>query len=190
MKKFALLVLLATGLAVSASAAITAGLEAGYLTDNKDAYWAGRIGWEFKTTSAFSHQVEIELGYTQHTESEVAPAPLSAGILLTQKSKLTPITINYRAETTPADKLGYYFGAGIGQSRVSARFLGSGVPIVSDSGNALVFQAFTGLSYKATPAVTLHAGVKYLRIDDVDLFGITAEVGDDFVLTAGVSFKF
>jgi hypothetical protein len=105
MKKIALLVLLATGLATAAPAAITAGLEAGYLTDNQDAYWAGRVGWQFKAASSLSHQVELEIGHTEHTEGPF-------------KTTLTPVTINYRAEIASANKLGYYFGAGVGQSYV------------------------------------------------------------------------
>lgn len=182
MKKLALIALFATSLAAPAPAAVIAGLEAGYLTDNNDAYWAGRVGWEFKTTSVFSHQVELEFGSTEHAD-DIAPTQ-------TTKTKLTPITINYRVETSRADKLGHYFGAGVGQSRASYRMLGSGVPIFSDSGKALAIVAFTGVCYKATPAVTLHAGVKYLWIDDVKIFNTDFEVGDDFVLTAGVSFKF
>lgn len=66
----------------------------------------------------------------------------------------------------------------------------SGVPFISDSDTTFVAQVFTGLSYKATPATTLHVGVKYLSIEGVNLFGLTGEVGEDFALTAGVSFKF
>jgi len=189
MKKIALIALLATGLANVAPAAITAGLEAGYLLDNQDAYWAGRVGWEFKTTSNFSHQVELEFGYTEHKESETLPAP-GGSFTVEGKTKLTPITINYRAATTVADKLGYYFGAGVGQAKASLDINGSGVPIISDSGNALALQAFAGVNYKATPAVTLHAGVKYLWVDEVELLGAEIEVGDDFALTAGISFRF
>jgi hypothetical protein len=46
------------------------------------------------------------------------------------------------------------------------------------------------VSYQPSTATTLHLGVKYLWIDDVDLFGSSVEVGDDIAITAGVSFKF
>jgi opacity protein-like surface antigen len=185
MKKLVLLTLLATSLATQAAAAITAGIELGYLTDGQEAYWSGRGGWAFNTSGSLSHQVELEIGHTEDKAAFGGPAgPLSF------KMKITPLTINYRVETTPADKLGFYFGAGLGQSRVSISGAGSGVPNISDSDNAFTVQAFTGLSYKATPATTLHAGLKYLRIGEAELFGATDDVGDDLILTAGVSIRF
>jgi len=191
MKKFPAIALLTACLAVSAQASGVAGFEAGYLTDNKDAYWAGRIGWEFKNDANFSHQVELEYGYTKHSESEVVPVPLGGTILFNQKTKLQPLTINYRAETTPADKLGYYFGAGLGETRATLNLPGSGVPSFSTSDNAFTVQAFAGMNYKVTPNTTLQVGVKYLWIGDVTLFGsIKAKVGDDLALTAGVSVRF
>lgn len=191
MRKLALIALIATSLATVATAAMTAGLEAGYLTDNKDAYWAGRVGWEFKADSSLTHQVELEYGYTKHSETNLAPVPLPETIPTNGKTELKVTTINYRAETTAADKLGYYFGAGLGQTRASLSLRGSGVPVISDSDTAFTVQAFAGLSYKATPNATLHVGVKYLWVGDVTLFGsIKAKVGDDLALTAGVSVKF
>jgi len=188
MKKFACLLLLATGLAVSAPAVVTTGFEAGYLTDNKDALWSGRVGWEFKTDSNFSHQVELEYGYTKHSESGLAPAPLGLGgtIPYSNQTKLQPLTINYRAETTPADRLGFYFGAGLGETRATLS-----APGISTSDSAFTGQVFAGLNYKATANATLHLGLKYLWIGDVTFFNvIKAKVGDDLALTAGVSVKF
>lgn len=184
MKRFVSLALIATSLAVSARALVVAA-EVGYLTDNKDAYYSGRVGWDFKTGSEMSHQLELELGYTQHSET----ASL-LGSPVTAKSKITPFTVNYRAETTRAGKLGYYFGAGLGFARTSFSMPGSGVPSVSDSATGFALQAFTGVSYEISPTATLHLGAKYLWIDDVDMFGSSIEVGDDIALTAGVSFKF
>jgi opacity protein-like surface antigen len=176
MKKLALLALLATSLVTSASAALTAGLEAAYLTDDQEAYWAARVGWEFKATSSLSHQLEFEIGHTEHKEGDFG---------LTFKTKLTPFTLNYRAETTAANKLGFYFGAGVGQSYVEYSVLS-----FSDDATALTFQAFVGLNYKATPAATLHLGVKFLRVGDADFDVGTIEVGNDTALTAGVSIRF
>jgi len=186
MKKLATIILLASGLAASAPAAITAGLEAGYLLDGKDAYWAGRFGWELTKGLSLSHQVEIELGYTEHSESESF-----SGFSLEANSRLTPLTINYRVETTRATKLNYYFGAGLGQAKVEFNVRGSGVPNFSDHSTAFAVQAFTGLSYQVASATTLHVGLKYLWVDEVDLFGANdIEIGDDFALTAGISVKF
>jgi opacity protein-like surface antigen len=185
MKKFALLILLAAGVATNALAVITAGLELGYLTDGEETYWAARGGWEFKTGTAFNHSAELEIGFTEDAASFSGPAGA-----LALKMKIMPLTINYRAETTGTNKLGFYFGAGLGQSRVKISGSGSGVPNLSDSDSAFTVQAFTGLNYKATPALTLHAGLKYLRIGEADLFGANDDIGDDLIVTAGASFRF
>ena len=132
MKKFATIALLATSLATSASAAITAGLEAAYLTDDQEAYWAARVGWEFKATASLSHQLEFELGHTEHAEGDFG---------LTWKTKLTPFTLNYRAETIAAGKLGFYFGAGVGSpmwNTACSPFLTTRVPLRSRLSSDLI----------------------------------------------------
>ncbi|HWA26016.1 MAG TPA: outer membrane beta-barrel protein [Lacunisphaera sp.] len=185
MKRILLLALLAAGLASAAPAAVTAGLEVGYLTDNKDAIWSGRIGWQFASTVNLSHQVELEIGHTEHTEGLAPGSPYHF------KTKLMPVTLNYRAETSAADKLGFYFGAGVGQTRVSYRLPGAGVPNVWDSDNAFSYQAFGGVTYKLTANASLRAGVKYIHVGDATVFSFAkVEVGDDLALTAGLDFKF
>jgi len=188
MKKSYLLtaVLVAGSLASAASAATTAGLEVGYLTDNKDAYWSGRVGWVFNTGTNLSHQVELELGYTKHVETEVLPAPANT-ILFSAHTRLQPLTINYRGETTAADKLGFYYGVGVGQCWVHIDFPVSGG---SSGDTAFAFQGFAGINYKVGPAATLHLGAKFLRVGNVDLSGSSIEVGNDTALTAGVSIRF
>lgn len=177
MKKLLTSALLATSLAVSASAATIVGFEAGYLTDSKDAYLSTRIGYEIKADTSLSHQLEIELGYSKSTDSGV-------------DFKVMPLTFNYRAEFIGGRKLGYYLGGGVGVSRNSIRFPGSGVPWISDSDTALALQAFTGINFKVSPTTTLNLGVKYLWIGEASLVGITDDVGDDLAVMAGVSFRF
>lgn len=171
MKKIAIIALLATSLTTSAHALIV-GADVGYLTDAKEEYLSARIGHEFKADASLSHQVELEIGYTGQKESGV-------------KGNFYPLTVNYRAETATAKKLGFYFGAGAGFAITEISGFG-----VSDNGTSLALQAFTGLSYKASPTVTLHAGVKYIWLDNVKLFGVDVELGDDLALTAGLSIKF
>lgn len=184
MKKLVSLALIATSLAVSARALVI-GADLGYLTDDQEAYYSVRVGHAFKADASLSHQVELEFGYTSHSETV---APLGAPLKAT--SKITPFTLNYRAETVRGDKLGFYYGAGLGMARSSFSMPGSGVPTISDSGSSFALQGFAGVSYQASAAATLHVGVKYLWIDDVDLFGSGVEVGDDIAISAGVSFKF
>ncbi|HEX2861238.1 MAG TPA: outer membrane beta-barrel protein [Lacunisphaera sp.] len=175
MKKLASLALIATSLAVSAQALVV-GVDAGYLLDAKEEYISARLGHEFKADTNLGHSAEIEVGYTGQKE---------AGI----KASSMPVTINYRAESK-AEKLGYYFGAGAGLARTELKAPGSGVPTISDSDTSFAAQAFAGLTYHASATVSLHAGVKYIWIDDVKLLGINAEVGDDVAFSGGLSIKF
>jgi opacity protein-like surface antigen len=176
MKKLVSLALIATSLAVSAQAFV-GGFDVGYLTDAKEEYISGRLGHVFNTDTNLNHQVEVEVGYTSQRESGV-------------KGSFLPVTVNYRAEAKAAETLGYYFGVGAGFARTKVTIPGSGVPTITDSGSSFAVQAFAGLSYSVAPTTTLHLGVKYIRIDDVDLLGTSVDVGDDIALTAGLSFKF
>lgn len=184
MKKFVSLALIAASLAVSARALVV-GADIGYLLDDKEEYISARVGHAFKTGTSLSHQMELEIGHTSHSETV---APLGAPVKAT--ANLTPVTLNYRFESIAANKLGYYFGAGAGFARASFKFAGSGVPSVSDSGTAFALQGFVGVSYQVSAATCLHVGAKYLWIDEVELLGIRGEVGDDIVLSAGLSVKF
>jgi opacity protein-like surface antigen len=175
MNKLVSLALIATSLAVSARALVV-GVDAGYLLDGEDEYVSARLGHAFKADANLAHHVEIEVGFISDKE---------AGF----KGEILPVTLNYRAESK-AEKLGYYFGVGAGLARTEVSGPGSGVPRISDNDSSFAAQAFAGLSYNASPAVVLHAGVKYIWIDDVKLFGINAEVGDDIAITGGISFKF
>lgn len=176
MKKLVSLVIIAVSLAVSARALIV-GADVGYLTDAKDEYISARIAHEFKSNASLVHQVELEIGYSSQKDSGA-------------KGEFLPFTVNYRAETIPASKLGYYYGVGVGFARTDISFPGSGVPYISDSGTSLAAQAFTGLSYQVSPTATVHLGVKYIWIDDVKLFGTSLDVGDDFAFTLGISARF
>jgi len=184
MKKLVSLALLAISLTVSARALIV-GAEIGYLTDDQETLLSARIGHQFKSDGSLDHQVELEIGYTDHSETGML-----LGNPVTAKSKIIPFTVNYRAEAIRNNKLGYYFGVGLGFARTSFSMPGSGVSNLSDSDTSFALQAFTGLSYQVSTTAALHLGVKYIWIDDVKLIGTSVDVGDDIALTAGVSFKF
>ena len=184
MKKILAIALLTASLVATAQAAAIVGFEAGYLTDSKEAYYAARVGYELKADTSLSHQLEVEIGYTESSDSVAV-----TGGVVTAKGKIVPLTLNYRAVVTGADKLGYYFGLGVGLAQTSVSGSGLGVS-VSDNASSFAYQGFAGVSYKATDTTSLHLGVKYLWIDDVKIMGVKAKVGDDFGITAGVSFKF
>jgi opacity protein-like surface antigen len=184
MKRILAVTLLAASLAVSAQAAATVGFEAGYLTSWKEAYYSARIGYVLKVDTSISHQLEVEIGYTEKTDSVGVP-----GGVVTATGKIVPITLNYRAEIASTDKFGCYVGAGIGTARTSVSGSGFGVTI-SDSANSMTYQGFAGITYKATDTTSLHLGVKYIWVDDINILGTKAKVGDDFGVSAGISFKF
>ena len=184
MKKILAIVLLAASLAVSARAAAIVGFEAGYLTDWKEAYYSARFGYEFKADTSLSHQLEIEVSYTEKSDSVTVD-----GDVVTAKGKIMPITLNYRAEFVGANKLGFYLGVGAGMAQTSVSGSGFGVS-ASESASSFAYQGFAGITYKASDTTSLHLGVKYIKIEDIKIMGVTASVGDDFGISAGISVKF
>lgn len=171
MKKFVSLALIAASLAVSAQA-LNVGVEAGYLTDAKEEYISARVGYPLPAKDTLAQEIGLELGFSGQKDSGL-------------KGDFYPLTANYRFESTAANKLGYYFGAGAGVAFTHVSGFGA-----SDNGSSFAAQAFTGLSYQATASVKLHLGLKYIWIDDVKLFGTKVGVGDDLAITAGLSAKF
>ena len=172
MKKLVSVLLLVTGLAASAHAAVIIGADAGYLVDSEEEYISARLGYAFKADASLVHQLELEVGYSKAEDSGA-------------EGELIPVTLNYRAETIAANRLGFYFGAGAGFAATDVSAYG-----FSDSGTSFALQAFAGVNFKVTNSFALHLGAKYLWIDDVDLFGTDVEVGDDVAITAGLSFRF
>ncbi len=176
MKKIILTLFVISALAAAARASAIVGADVGYLADSKEAYFSSRIGYELAVRSNVSHQLELEVGYTETEE-----AGASADLL--------PVTVNYRVQGGLDRGFGYYAGAGLGFARTRVDGVSIGGPVrLSD--NSFAAQAFAGITYQATPAVTLSVGAKYIRISDVNLAGTTFEVDDDVALSAGISFKF
>ena len=176
MKKFVSFALIAASLAVSARALVV-GADAGYLLDSEEEYISGRLGHAFASNDSLVHHVEAEIGYSNQKETGA-------------KGSLLPVTVNYRAQSIAANKLGFYYGVGAGFARTKISIAGSGLPSLSDSGTSFAAQAFVGLSYQVSANGAFHLGVKYIWIDEVDLLGSSYEIGDDVALSAGFSVKF
>jgi opacity protein-like surface antigen len=176
MKKFISFVLLATGLAVTARAGLVAGASIGYLVDSEEAYYSARLGYELKPIANSTHQLELEIGYTEYSE-------------LGGFASITPLTANYRFLASAGEKFSYHVGAGAGvaQVKVEAAWWAGWY---STHNEAFAAQAFAGVDYKLTPRLSLNLEAKYLWVDDVKFFDQPIEVGDDVVLSAGFSFKF
>ena len=175
MKKILTALLIATGLAASAQAVII-GADAGYLFDSEEEYLSARLGFELKANGPASHQLELEVGYTDEEEGAL-------------KADLLPVTLNYRFHTTGTGKFGYFAGLGAGFARASI----DGVSIfgpVRLRDTSFAAQGFAGVTYQVGPSTTLNLGAKYIWVDDMTFVGSTVEVGDDVAIQAGFTFKF
>lgn len=172
MKKYLTLALLSIASAVSAQAVIVTGASAGYLTESEAGYYAGRVGYQFKSASTTAHIAEIEIGHTSDSDF---------GIDL----KITPVMANYRAEIPTSENFGVYFGLGLGVANVRVKGWG-----VSASDQAFTYQGFAGITYKVSQNAKLTCGARYMQIEDVRMFGSSVEVGNDTALELGLSVKF
>lgn len=167
--------LLLTALTASAQTVVT-GAEAGYLLDSEEAYLSGRVGLELRANGPFSHQLEIEVGYTDKKEFGV-------------KADLLPVTLNYRLVVSGPQRVGWYLGGGAGFARTRMDGVSIGGPIKLRD-ESFAAQGFAGLTYQAGPSTTLSLGAKYIWIDDVTLAGTRFSVEDDVGLTGGITFRF
>lgn len=174
-KKIVTAFLIATSLAASAQAVII-GLDAGYLLDSEEEYVSARLGVELRAAGPYSHQVEIEVGFSQAEESGA-------------KGDLLPATLNYRFAVRGPQRVGFHLGLGAGVARTRIDGVSTGGP-VRFSDTSLVAQGFGGLTFQVSPTATLSLGARYLWIDDADFGFGSVEVGDDVAITAGLSFKF
>ena len=176
MKKLISTLIVISGLAASAQAAVIVAADAGYLVDAEEEYLTARVGFEVARSGEFSHQLELEVGYTEDKEYGI-------------KADILPVTANYRFTATTTGPWGYYAGVGAGfaRSRIDGASIFGPVKLSDESFAA---QAFAGVTYAASDRVALSLGAKYLWIDDVNFAGTSVEVGDDVAVSAGISFKF
>jgi opacity protein-like surface antigen len=149
------------------------GTSAGYLVDSEEGYYAAQFGYAFAPTGPVASHVELEVGYTSERESGIS-------------GHIVPVMANYRGVVPFGQSpVSAYFGAGLGGSNV--RVSGYGW---SDNSWGFTYQALAGLQYKASETVSLTLGARYIDIDNVSLFGVNSDVGDDVSIEAGVRFKF
>jgi hypothetical protein len=169
--------LLLSGLAASAQTTVSFGADAGYLIDSEEEFLTARLGFEYRGTETASHQLELEIGYT-----EAEPT-------ITSEAELIPLTANYRFVSRGPNRLGWHAGAGLGVAWTRI----DGVSIfgpVRLRDHSFAVQAFAGINYQVGPSTALTLGAKYIWVDEVKLAGTSIEVGDDVALSAGVTFRF
>lgn len=170
MKTTASIILIIAALATSAQAALV-GFDAGYLIDGEEEFLAARVGFEVGASQRLSHQVELEVGYSETKESGL-------------KGTFVPVTLNYRVVAPGPGNWSYYAGGGAGFARTRV----SGLVSLSDESFAV--QGFVGAGYRLTDAATLNLGLRYIWIDDIQFAGESVEVGDDVAISVGLSFRF
>lgn len=176
MKKLIALLFIVAVLAVASQAAVTVGTDLGYLLDTEEEYLSARAGFTVHSSTSFTQQIELEVGYTNTKDSGL-------------EADLLPVTLNYRFTSMPVNRWGYTLGAGAGFARTSIDGVSIGGPVrLRDE--SLALQAFAGVTYQATERLALNLGAKYLWIDDAKFAGSSVEIGDDVALSAGLSFKF
>jgi opacity protein-like surface antigen len=170
MKKLITLILLTA--ATSAYAELPyVGASTGYMIDMEEHFFAGRIGSEVANVKGIVHAVEVEVGFVSPDESGVS-------------LDLIPVFANYRVSSIRESQVGFYAGAGLGTARLKAGYLG-----FKDSSWTFAGQLFGGVEYQVTPKFSLTAGLRYIYIDDVDLFGTSVDSGDDVAIEIGVRFR-
>ncbi|WP_035613454.1 outer membrane beta-barrel protein [Haloferula sp. BvORR071] len=145
-----------------------------YMFDAEEAFYNGHFGYDFGNGSALF----LESGWMGE-EQTTFPFLVNIDI------DIVPITLNYKYTHMFNDKFGAYAGLGLGASSVD---LSAG--LASDDDWVFTAQAFAGVVYKFSPSFETYAGVRYMWMDDVSLFGAKLDNLDDVGLGAGIRFNF
>lgn len=161
-------ILIASASASAAFGSMYTGASAGYLIDGEEMIFAAQVGYQFGEGQNVQYELELEIGYTEDSEWEVS-------------GEIIPIMANAKIAFELADSLKGYAGFGLGSSRVKGSGWG-----VSISDNVFTYQLMVGLRYSLNESVSLNAGYRYIRLNDV--FDI-ADI-DDSIVEAGIRFSF
>ena len=156
------------------------GVSAGYLTDGEEPIYFGRVGFQVIKTGTIAHFIEGELGYSTHSERFDTTRA---------QSDFTFYMANYRLHTPITPFADLEAGGGIGIGNVDLRLTDTGFNFSDDDG-ALALQAFALLNFNVGPALDLTVGGRYISLGNATIFGIEAEIEDDFVAEVGMTFRF
>lgn len=157
--------------AISANA-LYFGTSVGYLFDDEEFIYSVRVGTEVAGNKSLSHNIEVELGFTEATDSGV-------------RARIVPVMANYRLHMNTSNTIGIFVGGGLGVSNVSVSGFGA-----SDNDTAFTFQLLAGVEYKFTESVSGLVGYRYMWIDEPALFGVGLGNLDDNAIEVGVKFRF
>ena len=173
------------------------GASAGYLVDFEEPMYHVHVGVDTPwNVGGFDVALFAELGYTEKSENFsflVQDPQMSAPVFITQQGKasvdIIPLTFNVKLERPIAQNLNFYVGAGLGVAFVDLK-VSSPSGSVSDDDTVFAAQAFAGLVYNVSPAFEVYGGARWIYLDDGDLFGSSADFGDDVLLELGLRYNF
>jgi opacity protein-like surface antigen len=148
-----------------------------YLFDAEEDYWNAHVGFRFSDVSS----IFLEVGWVGN-ESQNSTADFDVDIV--------PITLNYKYQGNFSGSLGWYIGVGAGAAFVDINLDSPATGEVQDDEWSFTFQAFTGLVYEFSPSFEMYLGVRYLWVDESELFGFDVDTVDDVSLGLGMRFNF
>ena len=149
------------------------GGSGGYFLDNEEDYWTLHFGMKIAESGPVTHSLFVEGLYTEWEP------------ILGVDSEIIPVTLNYKLDYNFNEKFSFYAGVGGG-----AAFIDSDVVGFSDSSTEFAAQVFAGLGYDVTSNFQLYSGVRWLWVDDTDVFNFPVDTGDDVGVELGLRFKF
>ena len=187
-----------------------AGGSVGYLTGLDQPMYGLNLGMQYQRPGAGdSHALYLQVGYAEDDAAYSFIPNYPGGI--TQKSSIDmhiiPITLDYQYQGTLSGHLDYYAGLGLGIAvvRTSCDWTSDqslpppyGHQSGSDDHTDVRFYAelFAGLAYHVTDAFEIHAGARYILMDDADrsvhVNGQTYDAGihNNFLLELGLRYHF
>lgn len=147
-----------------------------WLFDAEEDYWNAHIGYNFNEASS----IFLEVGWAGN-ESSNSFADIDVDIV--------PITLNYKYEWAFSENFGWYFGVGAGAANVDISFDSAAVSGSTDEWG-FTAQAFTGLVFEFSPSFEMYLGLRYIWVDDTDIFNVDVETMDDLSVGLGMRFSF
>lgn len=175
-----------------------AGASAGYLLDFEEPMYHLHLGVDTPwTVGGFNVALFAEVGYTEKDESErfsyqdpFSTAPLVITETLDFDIEIIPLTFNIKLERPLTNNLNFYVGAGVGAAFIDMGISSSLGGSASDDDTVFAAQIFAGLSYNVSASFEICGGARWIYLEDADYDGIGVDLGDDFLIEAGLRFNF
>lgn len=166
--------------ASSASAVIYAGASAGRYLDQKETYYAARLGFELLDTAVITHNAELEYLIWDKDQDLLGPGRATGDVMA--------FMANYRAIGTILPILRVSGGAGAGQGKIKLSGPGSGATPISDKDSKFAWQVFAAVHYTVAPRVDITLGARHFEFE-AEIFGRKDLVGGDTGIELGVNVR-